>query len=74
MRYRIRPALWEALMAEERSMNWLARQIGYTPQHVRRLHVVPHPVRERFAVRAAAALNRPVDELFERVEREGETD
>jgi hypothetical protein len=68
MRYRIRPALWEALAAEERSMGWLARQIGYTAAHVRRLHVEERHVRERFAVRAAAVLNRPVDDLFERVE------
>jgi hypothetical protein len=72
MRYRIKPALWEALAAEERSMGWLARQIGYTAAHVRRLHVDPNPVRAQFAVRAAAALGRPVDELFERIEPDGD--
>jgi hypothetical protein len=68
MRYRIKAALWEALTAEERSMGWLARQTGYNAAHVRGMRFAPHPVRERFAVRAAAALNRPVEELFDPVE------
>jgi hypothetical protein len=69
MRYRIKSALWEALAKEERSMGWLARQIGYTAAHVRRLHVEAcRQVRERFAIGAAAALKRPVEELFDPVE------
>lgn len=68
MRYRIRPALWAALADDERSMAWLARQIGYTPQHVRRLHVEPDwLVLPRFAEKAAEVLGRDIDDLFERV-------
>jgi hypothetical protein len=74
MRYWIKTALWEALAAEERSMAWLARQIGYTAAHVRRLHVETRQVRERFAIRAAEALNRPVEELFDPVEGAGDDD
>jgi hypothetical protein len=68
MRYRIRPALWQALAADERSLSWLARQVGYTPQRVQVLHTHPEAVVfPRFAEAAAAVLGMEINELFEPV-------
>jgi hypothetical protein len=74
MRYRV-THLWAVLAAQERSVAWLARKMGFTQQYLSLLKMGRRRyVSERFALAASAALNLPVEALFLPVESpEGDT-
>jgi transcriptional regulator with XRE-family HTH domain len=61
--------LWAVLDAQERSLSWLARRMGYTQQYLSLLKTGRRAqVSERFATAASAVLNLPIEDLFLPVE------